>query len=333
MTAGGVGAASAGALPRRSWTRAWIKLYRVHFIPLSVSAGLVGVVTGRDHPSAVGIALAMIVCATGYGVGVVVNDYADRRADAVNAPDRPFVTGEINPNVGLAIVLVLASAMAIGAAFLAPGVAVWGVAALAGHVVYQATKGTPMVGNVVNGIDLALFTLVGAAGARSGPVFDMPTAVWVDAGLIAVVLSGFCLVGYFKDVAGDAVAGYRTLPVALGAARARWFTLPWPLAAIGGSCALAVADPALLGAGDGVSPAFWAFVAAAAGVFAVSLSRLIRDPEAGSYEALVWFVRATVLFAFALGAAVDPKLFLSAAAPMAIFLEVSLLGTRGTGQA
>ncbi len=313
---------------------AWLRLIRPHFIPLSVSAGLAGIAAGQDAPDVVGVTLALVVCAGGYGVGVVVNDFADRRADAINAPERPFVAGEIDPHVGLAVVLAAAAATAVAGLALAPAVAIWGTIALAGHVVYQATKGVPMVGNVINGIDLALFTAVGAAGARTAqPAFDLPSAVWVDVGLMALVLSGFCLVGYFKDVPGDRLAGYRTLPVALGASRARWLTLPFPLAAVAAATVVAATNPDAIGAQGDASAAFWPFLAAAAAAFAIGLRRLVDAPEANAYEALVWYTRGCVLFALALTAAPEPVLALAVAAPLMAFLELNLRQTREVRQA
>ena len=314
-------------LPARSPAIAWLKLVRVHFIPLSLTSGLAGYVLAEHGPTLASALLGLAVCTSGYGIGVIVNDFADRRADAINAPDRPLVSGEINPNLALAAVAVSVVAVAGAAAVLAPSVAIWGVVALAGHIVYQATKGTPMVGNVVNGIDLALFTLVGAAAGAPGRAwYDVAPHALIAAGVFAIMLSGFCLVGYFKDVPGDSVAGYRTLPVALGPRRASWFALPWPFAA---TAAAIVAATTTLGG----SAAFWVFVVASTVAAVVSMRHLIGDPERRYYEALLWYIRATVLLMLALGATVRPWLFVGVALPMLVFLELTLRTTRGTGRA
>lgn len=314
--------------------RAWVRLVRVHFVPLSLSAGLVGYFAAKDSPTFVSVALGLAVCTTGYGIGVIINDYADRRADAINAPDRPLVTGEVNPTVALGLVSsVSVAVLALGFALATP-VAVWSLLALAGHFVYTATKPVPMVGNLVNGVDIALFTMVGAAaGAPHRAWYDMPEAAWVATGLIAVVIAGFCLVGYFKDVPGDTAAGYRTLPVALGPRRARWLAPPFPVAALAAAAVLALADPSALRAERGGTVAFWALAALAAAAFARSMRELLRSPEGRAYQALVWYTRASVLFILALGGLQRPLLFLAIAVPMLAFLEATLRETRGTGQA
>jgi 4-hydroxybenzoate polyprenyltransferase len=313
--------------------RAWVRLIRVHFVPLSLSSGLAGYFAANDGPTFVSVALGLAVCTTGYGIGVIINDYADRRADAINAPDRPLVTGEVNPTVALVLVSgVSVAVLALGFAFATP-VAVWSLLALAGHFVYTATKPVPMVGNLVNGVDIALFTMVGAAaGAPDRAWYDMPGSAWAMTALIAVVIAGFCLVGYFKDVPGDTAAGYRTLPVALGPARARLLAPPFPLVAVIAAAALVLAHPATLGV-DGGTVAFWALLALAAAGFALSMRELLPAPERRAYEALTLYTRASVLYMLALGGLHRPLLFLAIAVPMLAFLELTLRETRGTGQA
>ncbi len=321
------------APPRRLGLPAWLRMWRPHFIPFSLGAGLVGLFLARDEPTFISVALALSVCTTGYGIGVVTNDYVDREADAINAPDRPFVTGEVSPTRMMAFIAVLVvGTMGLSIAF-APSVAIWTGVALAGHVLYELTKPIPMLGNLVNGFDIAVFTLVGAAaGAPDAAWYDVPDAVWIAALLIGTVMSGFCLTGYFKDVPGDTAAGYRTLPVFLGPERARWFAPPFPIAAIAATLVIVAADPGLL-ASDGFNAAFLVLLAIAVAGYAISTRHLFAAPELGAYEALVWYTRASAIFALSLGALVEPGIFLAIAVPMVAFMEVALLETKGSGQA
>ncbi|MDQ3935866.1 MAG: UbiA family prenyltransferase [Actinomycetota bacterium] len=319
--------------PRRLGLPAWLRMWRPHFIPFSLGAGLVGLFAAADDPTVLSVALGMSVCVTGYGVGVLTNDYVDREADAINAPDRPFVTGEVSPERTMAFIAVLCvTTLALSIAF-APSVAIWSAIALGGHLLYELTKPIPMLGNVVNGFDIAVFTLVGAAAGAPGAAWhDAPQAVWLYALLIGIVMSGFCLVGYFKDVPGDRAAGYRTLPVFLGPDRARWFAPPFPLVAVAAVLALAIADPGALGS-DGANAAFGALLGVAVAAYAVAMRFLFRAPEGHAYEALVWYTRGSAIFVLALGALVEPLLFLAIAAPMVALMEVALLETKGSGQA
>jgi 4-hydroxybenzoate polyprenyltransferase len=318
---------------RRLGLPAWLRMWRPHFIPFSLGAGLVGLFIARDDPSFISVALGLSVCTTGYGIGVVTNDYVDREADAINAPDRPFVTGEVDARKTMAFIAVLVVTTLVLSIAFAPSVAIWSAVALGGHLLYELTKPIPMLGNLVNGFDIAVFALVGAAaGAPGAAWYDVPTAAWVAALLIGTVMSGFCLTGYFKDVPGDTAAGYRTLPVFLGVRRARWFAPPFPLAAIAATLAIVAADPATLGA-DGFNLAFAALLAVAAVAYALSFRHLFAAPEPNAYEALVWYIRGSAILTLSLGALVEPGVFLAIAVPMVALMEVALLETKGSGQA
>jgi 4-hydroxybenzoate polyprenyltransferase len=318
---------------RRLGLPAWLRMWRPHFIPFSLGSGLVGLFIAREDPTFLSVVLGLSVCTTGYGVGVLTNDYVDREADAINAPDRPFVTGEVSANRTMAFIAVLiVGTIGLSIAF-APSVAIWTAIALAGHVLYELTKPIPMLGNVVNGFDIAVFALVGAAaGAPDAAWYDIPQAVWIAALLIGTVMSGFCLTGYFKDVPGDTAAGYRTLPVFLGPERARWFVPPFPLAAIVATLVIVATDPGTL-ASDGFNAAFLALLALAVTGYVISLRYLFAAPEGNAYEALVWYTRSSAIFALSVGALVEPGIFLAIAVPMIAFMEVALLETKGSGQA
>lgn len=315
-----------------SATRAWLTLLRLHHAPITMSAGLAGMAAAPDSPTVASLALGAAVCFLGYPLGQVFNDYADREADAVNAPHRPFVSGAVNPRTAMSAVAALSVLMVVASVVVAPGVALWSAVAIAGNVAYSLTKKLPMVGNVVNGIDLGLFVLIGAAAARPERGWlDMPGEVFAVAALVSVAFAGFCLVSYFKDIEGDAAAGYRTIPVILGAHGARGWAFPLPVLAVAGAVALALADPGALGAGS-AGPAFWILLACAAACMAVSLRHVVVAPEGQAYEALLWHVRGVVLYALALAALGEPVAMLALAAPLVIFLEVTYGWTRATRQ-
>jgi 4-hydroxybenzoate polyprenyltransferase len=323
----------ARAGPKRATLGAWVRLLRLHFVPLSLSAGVVGIVADERGATAVTIALGVAVCTSGYAIGQVINDYADRGADVVNAPDRPFVTGEIDARFALLLAAAGLAAITVAAALLAPPVAVWIVIALLGHLLYGATKGVPLVGNVVNGADLATFTLIGAAAAAPDRGWDvLSSTVVLHWGLMALAFTAFSVNAYFKDVAGDAAAGYRTLPVVLGTRRASWFTIPFPLAAVGWAAVLAAADPGALGVSS-VPAAFWALLALAAIAFAAGVAVVLVRPDGSGYETLVWTTRAVVLFALALTAVHRPGLALALALPLLVLLEGAMRPTRAARQA
>ena len=320
------------ALRERAVT--WLRLFRPHHAPLTLTAGIAGMTVAPDNPTTASLVVGALICFGGYPMGQVFNDYADREADAINAPHRPFVTGEINPIVALSVVAAITVTALVAAAIVAPGVLVWTAVAIVGNATYSLVKGLPMVGNVANGIDLAFFVLIGAAAAApERSPFDVPSEVVVCAVLVAVMLSAFCLLSYFKDITGDRAAGYRTLPVVLDGRGARFWTIPIPLAGFAAAAAIAVADPSILGA-DGSNVAFWALLVLAAGAFAMSIAQVFTpDPEAKGKEALVWSVRGAVLYALALAALPEPELILALTIPIVAFMEIAYFDTRHERQA
>lgn len=327
-------ASGAVASVRRPKAKAWMSLLRVHFAPITLVVGAVGMVTGAESPTVGGLVLGLAVCTSGYSVGQVINDYYDREADAINAPDRPFVSGEIRPTVGLGLVLGATVTGVVLTAVVIPAAAVWMLVALGGHVLYTLTKKYfAVLGNVVNGIDVAVFTLVGAAAAAPDRAwYDVPSDVLVTAGVLALGLTAFGKTSYFKDVPGDIAAGYRTVVVVLGPQRARWVVVPFALLGPVIAATLAVVDPAALGI-NATTAAFWVFVSLSAAAFVTGLARLFASPEGNAYEALVWMTRGVVLLALALGAAHEPMLFVGIAAPLMLFLELTLRERRVWRQA
>ena len=316
---------SAVALPApRRRPPGWLRLLRPHYMPLSLGTGLVGAVGGADDPAAAPLTIGLASCLFGYGLGQIMNDYVDREADAINAPDRPLVSGEVNANAALAASVAASLALLVAALVVSPPLALWMLAAGPGHALYTLTKGIPILGNLTNGVNVATLVLVGAAAAApERSALDVPSEVWVNAGLMALVLTGFGMVTYFKDVPGDTVAGYRTFVVAMGAQRARLVPPLLPLAAVALALAFGAADPGTLGA-ESAGPAFWVLLALAAAAFGIGSKLLLASPEANAFSSLGWYTRGVVVYAFALGAAHEPLAFALGLIPTAIVLELAL---------
>ena len=317
---------SAVALPApRRRPPGWLRLLRPHYMPLSLGTGLVGAVVGADDPAAASLTIGLASCLFGYGLGQIMNDYVDRKADAINAPDRPLVSGEVNANAALAASVAASLALLVAALVVSPPLALWMLAAGPGHALYTLTKGIPVLGNLTNGVNVATLVLVGAAAAApERSALDVPPEVWVNAGLMALVLTGFGMVTYFKDVPGDTAVGYRTFVVAMGPQRARLVPPLLPLAAVVLAAASGAADPATLGVQGSAGPAFWVLLALAAAAFGIGSKLLVASPEANAFSSLGWYTRGVVVYAFALGAAHEPLAFALGLIPTAILLELAL---------
>lgn len=154
-------------------------------------------------PVAVGLALLV-------AGGNAINDYYDREVDARNRPERVILGRLLPPQVG-PVVFVLTSAGAvllgwrvdgfIGGLFTLIAAALWAYSAW--------TQRQPLVGNVMVAALLAVPLVVWC---------HWPSAVDCTAALryAAVVFTVNLLREFVKDqedAAGDAAAGYRTLPV------------------------------------------------------------------------------------------------------------------------
>ncbi|MFC4013793.1 SCO3242 family prenyltransferase [Nonomuraea purpurea] len=116
-----------------------------------------------------------------YWAGMAANDWADRRIDAVERPDRPIPSGRVRPGAALAVAAGLTVA-GIGTAGLAGGrraltvavplaVAVWGYDLVAKH-----TPAGPLAMALCRGLDV----LLGATPGRS-PADAFPAALTIAA--------------------------------------------------------------------------------------------------------------------------------------------------------
>ncbi len=158
------------------------------------------------------LALA-ILSAMGLGAaGNVANDLWDVEADRVNRPERPLPAGTLAPGVAVAVGGV-AGGLGLLLAWLAgPTVLTIAVAALAVMLVYSPLlKARPAVGNLAVAVVGSLPLVYGA-----GAVGDWRAGM-VPFWLAALLHLAREIVKDLEDVAGDRVAGRRTIPVAWGA--------------------------------------------------------------------------------------------------------------------
>ncbi len=201
-----------------------------------------------EAPAAVAAAVGATVLAT--AAGNAVNDYFDREVDRVNRPDRAIPRGAVSPRAALAYSLALFAAAVALALTLPPLALAIAAVNLVGLLAYTtAFKGRPGAGNaLVAYLGGSTFLFGGAAVGGVGAVAVL---------FVLAALSTFAreVVKDVEDVAGDAAAGLRTLPIAVGERRALWLgtsplfvavaASPWPyLDGTFGPAYLAVVVPA-----------------------------------------------------------------------------------------
>ncbi|TVP58312.1 MAG: chlorophyll synthase ChlG [Gemmatimonadales bacterium] len=180
-----------------------------------------GVSPGERWPIVLlGVAVAgPLVCATSQAV----NDWFDRRVDAINEPERPIPSGRIPGRWGLYLAIVWTVVSAGAGWFLG----IWGftatLVALAFAWAYSAPpfrlKQNGWYGNLAVGISyegIAWFT--GAAVLLGGVLPGWP--IIVVALLYSLGAHGIMTLNDYKAIEGDRQMGIRSLPAALGPQRA-----------------------------------------------------------------------------------------------------------------
>ncbi len=180
-----------------------------------------GVAPGERWPIVLlGVAVAgPLVCATSQAV----NDWFDRRVDAINEPQRPIPSGRIPGRWGLYLAI-LWTVVSAGAGWF---LGIWGftatLVALAFAWAYSAPplrlKQNGWYGNLAVGISyegIAWFT--GAAVLLGGVLPGWP--IIVVALLYSLGAHGIMTLNDYKAIEGDRQMGIRSLPAALGPQRA-----------------------------------------------------------------------------------------------------------------
>lgn len=176
-------------------------LYRWHRFPAISDAGPFGW-SLRDAAL-----LAMGFLA--WGFNQIFSDWCDRKEDAINAPHRPMVTGALALRPALVLSFAGLAVLAITGFLMSP----WTLAflALGGalNVAYSLLKRVPVLNCLVYACAIsccALFAVAGIAGRCPNAQELGFVAAW-----ILPVHFLMCHNSYYKDVAGDRVAGVRTL--------------------------------------------------------------------------------------------------------------------------
>ncbi len=205
---------------------AYVKSMRLYYAFITGIAGWIGVsfyqycVPGHAAPARNGLILAMLFLS--WGVNQIVNDYLGLREDRINAPNRPMVTGELNPRASLIVTAALLAGVAAVSWALNPWSLVPVALGVALNVLYEYAKAWSLVGNAVFGLSIAMCTAYGflAAGPLTSPVFTSNRlCAFVLVALLNALMTYYT---YFKDYRGDARAGKRTFIVRYGLRASRY---------------------------------------------------------------------------------------------------------------
>jgi chlorophyll/bacteriochlorophyll a synthase len=234
------------------------------------------------------------------GTSQAVNDWFDRHVDAINEPDRPIPSGRVPGRWGLGVALAGTLISLLLGAALEPWVLLATCFGLAAAWAYSAPPlrlktsgwwGPATVALSYEGLSWFTGAAVMAGALPSGPIL----AVLL---LYSLGAHGIMTLNDFKALKGDRLTGVRSLPVALGPARAA------RLACLVMAMPQLTVAVLLYGWGHGWS------AAAVAASFSLQVSlmpRLLRDPagEAPWYNAtgVTLYVLGMMAAAIGLGSA------------------------------
>ena len=219
-----------------SFIRAYVKSMRLYYSFITGIAGLIGVsyyqylvylkkgnviaVTGSDVYSPTSLTkliLILIILFLSWGVNQIYNDYLGLKEDKINAPDRPMVSGELNPELAVLLsTIMMLAALLITWFFLEKYAVIPLLLGISLNFFYEYAKGHGMWGNIIFGIMISMCSLFSFL-ASGKPDISILTSGSVFFLLYISLLNGLMtFYTYFKDYEGDKAAGKKTLIVKLG---------------------------------------------------------------------------------------------------------------------
>jgi 4-hydroxybenzoate polyprenyltransferase len=153
---------------------------------------------------------------------IVTNNLEDLPADRISNPNRPLVTGEVNPSHYL-IAGVICEAVALLISFLASWEMFAGIATISiGYFIYSCKplrlKRIPVLSKFIIGVNSLVVAVTGFA--LTGADWHSFPVAWII--FILVPLSLAANFVDLKDVEGDRQTGVATLPVIMGLNNARY---------------------------------------------------------------------------------------------------------------
>jgi len=205
--------------------RAYIKSMRLYYAFVTGITGWIGVSFYHflmpEQVSYLRSTAIIVVLFLSWGINQIYNDYLGLPEDRINAPNRPMVTGELNPRAALLLSTILLLGVTVATWFFNPWSVIPVLAGVLLNVLYEYAKAWSLLGNLVFGLSIAMCTVYGflAAGPLPDPVFTSDrVSVFFLVVLINALMTYYT---YFKDYKGDRRAGKRTFIVKHGLSVAR----------------------------------------------------------------------------------------------------------------
>ncbi len=169
--------------------------------------------------------IILVILFLAWGINQIINDYLGRKEDRINAPERPMVTGELNPRWALALsISLLTGSMLITWFYLEPIAVIPLLIGVILNILYEFAKGKGLLGNVLFGLMISMCGLFGFYA--SGPMEIYFTKSRISALIFIAVMNGLMTYyTYFKDFIGDMAAGKKTIVVKYGLEKNRYIAI------------------------------------------------------------------------------------------------------------
>lgn len=170
--------------------------------------------------------LILVILFLSWGINQIFNDFLGLKEDRINAPDRPMVTGELDPKKALVTSCsLLLISFALIWTFLEPIAVIPALLGVLLNILYEYAKGYRLWGNLVFGLMIMMCPVVGylASGPVPPPYFTAGTAFLL---LLVCTINGLMtFYTFFKDYQGDRAAGKETIVVKYGVEKSRYLAL------------------------------------------------------------------------------------------------------------
>ncbi len=207
----------------------YVKSMRPYYSFITGIAGWIGVSFARflypEDSSVVKAFMVLLILFLSWGINQIVNDYLGLEEDRINAPNRPMVTGDLNVSKALVLSSILLLFAFIFTWFLSPVAVVPLLIGVILNIVYEKAKGVPVLGNIIFGIMISMCTAYGYL-CIAPPEISLFTSSRLSVLFLVVLLNGLMTYyTYFKDYAGDKMAGKITAIVYHGIEKSRYIAV------------------------------------------------------------------------------------------------------------
>lgn len=217
--------------------KAYVKSMRLYYSFVTGIAGWLGMSfyeyiakspfqTVEVVPSTIKKGIILIFLFLSWGINQIFNDYLGIKEDRINAPLRPMVTGELNPQKAILFsVGLLITSLFVVWFYLEPLAIIPFLLGVFLNVIYEYAKGYGVMGNIIFGLMITMCTAFGflAAGPTTSPYFtssrvSVLSLVWLMNALMTFYT-------YFKDYEGDKYTNKKTIVVKYGLNKSRFIAV------------------------------------------------------------------------------------------------------------